>query len=48
MKMRIIGTLRLHSNKKFVMKKCGTFYLCIPNLFATQNIGGAKELVVLL
>jgi hypothetical protein len=26
----------------------GTFYLLIANFFATQNIGGAKELVVLL
>jgi len=24
------------------------FYLFIANVFATQNIGGAKELVVLL
>jgi len=26
----------------------GTFYFFIANFFATQNIGGAKELVVLL
>jgi len=26
----------------------GTFYLFIANFFATLNIGGAKELVVLL
>jgi len=26
----------------------GGFYLLIANFFATQNIGGAKELVVLL
>jgi len=24
----------------------GTFYLLIANFFATQNIGGAKELVI--
>jgi len=28
--------------------KWGTFYLFIANFFAIQNIGGAKELVVLL
>jgi len=26
----------------------GAFYLLIANFFATQNIGGTKELVVLL
>jgi len=26
----------------------GAFYLFIADFFATQNIGGAKELVVLL
>jgi len=26
----------------------GAFYLFIANFFATQNVGGAKELVVLL
>jgi len=28
--------------------KWGAFYLFIADFFATQNIGGAKELVVLL
>ena len=30
------------------MKQWGAFYLFIANFFAAQNIGGAKELVVLL
>jgi len=29
-------------------KNLGAFYLFIDDIFATQNIGGAKELVVLL
>jgi len=31
-----------------VLLQWGAFYLCIANFFATQIIGGAKELVVLL
>jgi len=33
---------------ELVTLKWGTFYLLIANFFATQNMGGAKELVVLL
>jgi len=32
----------------FQRKQWGTFYLLIADFSATQNIGGAKELVVLL
>ncbi len=31
-----------------IESKCGAFYLFIANFLATQIIGGAKELVVLL
>jgi len=31
-----------------ILLKWGTFYLSIANFFATQIIGGAKELVVVL
>jgi hypothetical protein len=30
------------------IEQWGAFYLFIANFFASQNIGGAKELVVLL
>jgi len=30
------------------LKDWGAFYLCIADFFATQIIGGAKELVFLL
>jgi len=35
-------------NGLFVSVQWGAFYLFIANFFATQIIGGAKELVVLL
>jgi hypothetical protein len=35
-------------NRRFVDQKWGDFYLLIANFFATQNIGGTKELVILL
>jgi len=34
--------------KSVVNCQWGAFYLFIADFFATQNIGGAKELVVLL
>jgi len=36
------------SQSKKVHNKWGAFYLFIANFLATQNIGGTKELVVLL
>jgi len=34
--------------QKNFYRKWGAYYLFIAELFATQNIGGAKEIVVLL
>ena len=36
------------NNLDFHQKQWGTSYLLIAELFATQNLGGTKEIVVLL